>query len=150
MDYLHANTKIIKWEKTLSTREIQVLNHLVNERKEAQKVVDESAKSLEEHLHIFREQCDGLVAAAIFVPSVTSLSVEIDTLKFCIDKEVEFFPESLREAHSKVIGDYSTAAIRALAAGEEFVERAYTLEPYSPCEGEREEIRLSSTEDSNS
>ena len=99
---------------------------------------------------VYREQCDGLVAAAIFVPSVTSLSVEIDTLKFCIDKEVEFFPESLREAHSKVIGDYSTAAIRALAAGEEFVERAtgvniYPLSPFSSCEGEKEEIQLLST-----
>ena len=78
------------------------------------------------------------------------LSAEFHKLSSCVDEEVEFFPESLREAHSKVIGDYSTAAIRALAAGKEFVERAYTLEPYSPCEGEREEIRLSSTEDSNS
>ena len=53
MDYLHANTKIIKWEKTLSAREIQVLNHLVNERKEAQKVVVENTKELDDYLYIY-------------------------------------------------------------------------------------------------
>ena len=52
MEVIRAKTKIAKWEKTLSTRERQKLNHLVNERKEAQKVVDESAKELEEPLHI--------------------------------------------------------------------------------------------------
>ena len=78
------------------------------------------------------------------------MSASLDTLQSCKDKELEFVPESLRETYSKEIVDYATAAIRALAAGEEFVERAYHPEPYSPREEEREEIRLSSTEDSNS
>ena len=149
MDLIQAETKIAKWEKTLSTIERQKLNHLVNKRKEAQKVVVENTKELNDYLYKYRNECDGLTATVTISPSISVLSASLDTLKSCKDKELEFVPESLRETYSKVIGDYSTAAIRALAAGKEFVERAYTLEPYSPCEGEREEIRLSSTEDSN-
>ena len=150
MDLIQAKTKIAEWEKTLSTIERQELNHLADRRRLAQDNVFENTKDLEDQLYKNRNECDGLTATVTISPSISLLSASLDTLKSCRDKEFKFIPKSLRETYSKVIGDYSTAAIRALAAGEEFVERAYHPEPYSPSEEEREEIRLSSTEDSNS
>ena len=96
MDLTQAETRIAEWEKTLSTIERQELNLLISKRKEAQKKVDDHRKYLEEALHDYRNECDGLIAAAVIIPLTSYLSESFDTLKSCIDKEVEFFPESLR------------------------------------------------------
>ena len=121
-----------QWGKSISPTDVHRWNHLVNKRKEARKKVRGLVKRLEKLLK--QKRLESVIQTKI------SLSNEFDAFKVCVEKEVEFLPESVKEAHCKLVGDWSTAAVRALAEAKEFVDWAeQKLTENQPEEEEEEE-----------
>ena len=77
------------------------------------------------------------------------MSHEFDRLTVCITKEVNFLPESLREAHSVIVSDWSRAALHVIAEADEYLGQQVAQGQYvvsdtrcpalHDCELEREE-----------
>ena len=113
MDRKQAQEIYDKWAKTLPATRIQQWNYLLNNRKALQKKVDDSILRLRNFL-----KQDAL---EFVVRAKTSLSNEYFEVGACIKREQAFLPESVREAASTLLGDWSTASIRAIAEADRYV-----------------------------
>ena len=138
MDTKQAEKIYNQWGDSVSQTVIRRWNQLLNKRKETHKKVHGLVKRLEKLLK--QKRLEAVIQTKI------SLSNEFDALKAYIDDEVEFLPESVREAHCKLVGDWSTEAIRALAEAKEFVDWAEQKLTENQREEGKEEIQLSSTD----
>ena len=106
MDTKQAEEIYEQWTKTLSPIQLQNWNQLVDERNKVAKKVDGLVGRLKKHLK--QKRLEPVIHAKI------SLSNQFDVLKAYIQKEVEFLPESVRKAHCKLVGDWSTPSLRNL------------------------------------
>ena len=138
MDTKQAQKIYDQWGKTISRTDIQRWNHLIGKRKETQIKVHSLVKRLGKLLK--QKRLESVIQTKI------SLSNEFDALKVYIEKEVEILPESVKKAHCTIVGDWSTAAVRALEEAKEFVDWAEQKLTENQREEGEEEIQLSSTD----
>ena len=120
MDTKQAREIYDQWRKSISPTDVHRWIQLLSKTQETYKKVRGLVKRLEKLLKQKRLES--------VIQTKTSLSNEFDALKVCKEKEVEFLPESVKEAYCKLVGDWPTAvrafAVRALAEAKEFVDWA--------------------------
>ena len=151
MDTNQAKLEIDKWIETLTLREKLEWFRLGNKRINYRTKVNASVVELKYKLREFNKPTPGRIYweknCTYVSPLETTLSHHFNKLKSYIEREVQFLPESLREAYRVFLGDWSTAAINILADANEYLNQGGT---YHPPEEEEEVIQLSSSEDSES